>query len=279
MTRFSKLLVIGTLFTAAFCVASCSDDDNWSAGNQTNANGINVFFPPQDGASVTLAPTDNNFTVAVARSSANGELTVPLKASNANGYDADGNSLFNVPASVTFADGEKVKEVTVACSDKMEMFKTYKLTVSVPEEYSLLYADSVENIPRRELNIVKEDYKAFAKGTYYSDFWGDDNGTPYSEPAIIEYSEIKGMYRFTNIVFGQTFTFCIDKDNKIVFQDTKYNTGYIHPSYGDIFISPSEDDEYGSYYDPERKTFYFGWEYTVSAGSFGDYYEWFTVEE
>lgn len=76
-------------------------------------------------------------TVEVARSSESGQLTVPLKVANANGYDADGNALFSVPESVTFADGEKTAEVTVTCSDNMEMFKTYNLAISVAEEYTV----------------------------------------------------------------------------------------------------------------------------------------------
>ena len=278
MTKFSKLMIF-PLLAAAFAFCSCSDDDDWSAGKQTNAEGINVYLPTSEGASMTLAPSDKSFTINVARSSASGELTVPLKTANANGYDKDGKSLFTVPESVTFANGEKEKTITVECSDNMEMFKTYRLTISVPEEYTLAYADSVENLPRKELNILQEDYKSFATGTYYSDLWADDDGTPYEESATLEYSEIKKMYRFSNVVTGETFTFSVDEDNKIVFGDSKYSTGYIHPSYGNIYISPSEDDEYTSYYDPDTKTFYFGWEYTVSAGSFGDYYEWFKVAE
>lgn len=278
MTIYSKLMTV-TLLAAALALGSCSDDDDWSAGKPANAENINVYMPDDGSAAVAMSPDENSFTVTVARTSGSGELTVPLKTLNANGYDADGNSLFSVPESVTFADGETEKEITVTCSESMEMFKTYRLTLSVPEDYTMPYSDSDSNLPRREINVVKEDYKPFAAGTYYSDFWGDDDGTPYQETATLEYSEIKDMYRFSNIVTGQTFTFSVDEDNKIEFGDSKYNTGYAHPSYGDIYISPSEDEEYPSYYDPQTKTFYFGWEYTVSAGSFGDYYEWFTVAE
>lgn len=278
MIRFSKLIIF-PLLAAAFALGSCSDDDDWSAGKPANAEGVNVYMPASDGAAIVLAPEENSFTFTVERNSANGELTVPLTVSNSNGYDNGGNSLFSVPSAVTFADGEKEKTITVACSESMEMFKTYYITVSVPEEYTNPYSSSEESLPRKELNIVKEDYKAYATGTYYSDFWGDDDGTPYQEPATIEYSEIKNMYRFSNVVTGQTFTFTVNEDNTIEFGDAKYDTGYVHPSYGNIYISPSESEDYPSYYDPDTKTFYFGWEYTVSAGSFGDYYEWFAVAE
>lgn len=278
MKNISKTLILPLLAVAVvFC--SCSDDDDWSAGKQTNAEGINVYLPATENTEIALSPTDNSFTVTVARSDASGELTVPLVTSNANGYDKDGNSLFSVPESVTFADGEKEKEITVSCSDVMDMFKTYRLTISVPEEYTKPYADSEENLPRTELNVIKEDYKAVASGKYYADFWADDDGTPYEEPATLEYSEIKKMYRVKNVIFGQTFTFSLADDNSIEFGDSKYATGYVHPSYGDIYISPSENDEYKSYYDPDTKSYYFGFEYTVSAGSFGDYYEWFTITE
>ncbi len=278
MIRFSKLMIF-PLLAAAITLGSCSDDDDWSAGKPANEAGINVFMPDADGASIALSPTENSFTFTVERSSASGELTVPLKVANANGYDKDGNSLFTVPTSVTFADGEKEKTVEVVCSESMEMFKTYNITVSVPEEYTNPYSDSEESLPRKELNIIKEDFVQYATGTYNSEFFGDEDGNPYQEPAILEYSAIKNMYRFTNIVAGETFEFTVNEDNSIEFSDAKYNSGYASSSYGTVYISPSESDEYPSYYDPETKTFYFGWEYTVSAGSYGDYYEWFTVEE
>lgn len=277
MKKFNRIMIL-PLLAMPFVLGSCSDDDEWSAGNPANTEGINVYLPADNGQNVALSPTESTFTVEVARSSESGQLTVPLKVVNANGYDADGNALFSVPESVTFADGEKTKEVTVTCSDNMEMFKTYKIAISVAEEYTQPYADSEENLPRIELNIVKEDYKAFATGVYFSDFWGDDDG-PYQEEATIEYSEIMKLYRFSNIISGQSFTFSVDEDNKITFGASKYSTGYVHPSYGDVFISPSEEADYPSYYDPDTKTFYFGWEYTVSAGSFGSYYEWFKVSE
>lgn len=277
MKKFNRIMIL-PLLAMPFVLGSCSDDDDWSAGNPANTEGINVYLPADNGQKVALSPKENTFTVEVARSSESGQLTVPLKVANANGYDADGNALFSVPESVTFADGEKTTKVTVTCSDNMEMFKTYNLAISVAEEYTQPYTDSEENLPRIELNIVKEDYKAFATGVYSSDFWGDDSG-PYQEEATIEYSEIKNLYRFSNILSGQSFTFSVDEDNKITFGASKYSTGYMDSSYGEVFISQSEEADYPSYYDPDTKTFYFGWEYTVSAGSFGSYYEWFKVSE
>lgn len=278
MTKYSRFIIF-PLLAAVFAFCSCSDDDEWSVGKQTNAAGINVYLPNVDGSSIALASTENSFTLTVARSTESGELTVPLKVANANGYDKDGNSLFSVPESVTFSNGEKEKTITVSCSDNMDMFKTYNLTVIIPEEYTKPYSVDADNMPRKELNIIKEDYKTVASGKYYADFWGDDNGIPYEEEATLEYSEIKKMYRVKNVIFGQTFTFSIGEDNSIEFGDSKYSTGYIHPSYGEIYISPSENEEYPSYYDPDTKKYYFGFEYTVSAGSFGDYYEWFKVAE
>ena len=61
--------------------------------------------------------------------------------------------------------------------------------------------------------------------------------------------------------------------------------GYVHDSYGDVFVSdvPSYDeestyDEYPCFYDPATKTFTFNLVYYVSAGVFGVGPETFTVE-
>lgn len=61
-------------------------------------------------------------------------------------------------------------------------------------------SQTVEAIPER----VKADLAGMATGNYYSEFWGDDDRTPYQEPATLEYSEMKKTYRFTNILLGQS---------------------------------------------------------------------------
>lgn len=42
-----------------------------------------------------------------------------------------------------------------------ELSKTYMLTISIPESYTKPYVGSDGSLPRKELNIIKEDYTAY----------------------------------------------------------------------------------------------------------------------
>ncbi len=276
MKILSKLMTLSCVLAAAVTVSSCSDDDNYTAGPQTNSDSLNVYF--EKGTSdITLKSDANTFVVNVVRNTTKGALTIPLTTVTGNGYDGLGKNLFTVPTQVEFKDGEDTAQITVNCTDSVKMFKEYNVEMSIPEEYTTQYKSSPTGQPRAELHIVKEDYANYAKGTYFSQFFGDDS--PYTEAAIMQYSKILDTYRFSNIVSGETFTFQVNKDNSITFGFTETPTGYVHSKYGSVNIKPSENEEYKSYYSPDEKTYYFGFNYVVSAGSFGDYYEGFIVSE
>ena len=254
---------------------SCSDDDDWSAGNPTNEKGLNVYIASNN--NVVLPVDGNTFEVTYVRNITDGELTIPVKFSTGTP------EIFtSVPTSVTFASGQAEAKASFSCINDMEMFKTYNATIVIDEQYTTQYADTVVNLPRAELNIVKEDYKLFKKGTYLS-WWTEE-----PEPAELQYSEILGSYRFSAQTSGEfTFAFTLGKADEdgtlpITYSKSFVNVGaatsaaWAHPSYGIMTMKGNASKP--SYYDPKTKTYMFAIQFTVAAGSFGTYYDTFTEE-
>jgi hypothetical protein len=274
MKIFNKI-IISSLALVALTFSACSSDDNYTPGDQTNTDSLNVYF--NNSASVTLPSESNTFNVVITRNTTKGQLTVPITLSSSNGYDLKGNPIFSAPSEVVFKDGEATETIPVQATDSIKMFNSYYVTINVPQNYTVQYKTNPVGQPRAELNIVKEDYKDYATGTYYSDFFGDGS-TPYSQAAVMQYSAIKNTYRFKNIIEGETFTFSLGSDNSISYDWSSVFTGSVDATYGNISMSPSDKPvDYKSYYDPTTKTYYFGFKYTVSAGSFGSSYDRFVV--
>lgn len=255
------------LAVMSLMAASCSDDDDWSAGAPTNAQGLNVYIASSN--SIALPVDGNTFEVTYARNTKSGTLTIPV-----NFQTATPEIFTSVPSEVTFAEGDSVATITITCSNDMEMFETYLATIAVDEKYTTQYADTTINIPRAELKVVKEDYKPYKTGTYYSQF-----NEAEVHGSILEYSEIKKFYRIKidDEMMAHTFTFTVDDDGKITINEQKLYQGWDYQDYGSVYAKPSASKP--SLYDPEDNTYYFGFNYFVSAGSFdGDYYDYFVVE-
>jgi hypothetical protein len=118
--------------------------------------------------------------------------------------------------------------------------------------------------------VIKEDYKPYKSGTYYSEFFGTE------EPAVMEVSELKKLYRFKHVAADQTFNFTVDADNNIKVVEAKIPTAYVHPTYGPITANRTNKPSFIEVEDGVT-TYYFNFEYTVDAGSFGDAYDYFVV--
>ena len=133
-----------------------------------------------------------------------------------------------LPSSVSFAEGELTKTLTVNCSEQIEMFKAYKIQAIIDEAYTTQYADNVTAFPRAILDIIKEDFKPFAEGTYTS-AW-----TEMGEPATLEFSEIKNCYRFKKATSGLfTYEFSVGEET-IDDEESEFN-GFYPISYGEDF--------------------------------------------
>ena len=261
--KISKIFLMAGLAMMTFVATSCSSKDDWAPGEPTTSGGQNVYLDTEE--SIALPMDGNSFEVTFKRTATSGDLTIPVNFSTSTP------EIFtDVPSTVTFASGAAEAKITITCKSDMEVFHTYRATITIDQQYTTQYADAETNCPKAELNVIKEDYKPFKNGTYYSQFFETE------EPAVLEYSEMKTVYRFKNVTEGQTFTFTVDEDNNISIVEAKIATSYVHPSYGPITANRTKKPSFIEVEDGVT-TYYFNFEYTVSAGSFGDAYDYFVV--
>ena len=130
--------------------------------------------------------------------------------------------------------------------------------------------------------VLKEDYLPYGKGIYV---WGFLGAQYYNE---MHYSEYLDAYRivtpWTTIADqyvaigykaekGQSVDFTVDEEGKVELLSKKMKSGLIHPSYGSVYAELQETEMM------EDGTFYFNYKWTVAAGSFGAYDDYFVLTE
>ena len=138
MNVFLKYIFIALMPIIA--LASCGNDDEYVAGAQDSADKVGVYFPTTDGGSNDVDPADpTEFTIKVARMNTNGAVSVPLNVV------ANDDSIFQVPATAEFKDGEAETTVKVTFPDAA-VGTTYTLTLEIPEEYVSLYKENGDKV-------------------------------------------------------------------------------------------------------------------------------------
>ena len=283
MKKLYYLMMVFGIISMAF--TACGDDDDITVGPKTNSDSINVVITT--GNEIVMPSTAKSFEITLERNKNTGDISVPIS------LKTGASGIFSAPATVDFANGELTKTVTISVSEDIKMFKDYFVEVIVDQNYTLQYAANtgMAGSSRVMFTVIKEDYKVVSKGKYTS-AWTEE-----PEDAELEYSEILDCYRFnkqTSGVFTYTFTLgeVIDDEEDILngmqpitFSDDFLKSGCVtsddwaHPTYGTVTIKGFDsNDEQPSFYDPAHKVYYFDIEFTVAAGSFGDYYDTFEAE-
>ena len=259
MKLFNKYFLMAVASCCLF--TACSDDDDYTPGSPANTSGDNVYFSAENKAAPALGVDESEFTVTIERTNTGSAQSIPLKVATPH------DSIFTVPASVDFASGEGEKTITIKTTDKMRMFKSYALSIVISEEYTQQYAETTV-YPRIELNVIKEDYKPYATGMYNAGFFEE------SWEATLEYSEILNQYRFASCwMEGYDVLFAWDGAKVVVNGGQKFASGYVHSSYGMVSVTPGSCS-----YDASSKIFSFVYEWTVSAGTFGESLDTFTIK-
>ncbi len=126
----------------------------------------------------------------------------------------------------------------------------------------------------KSINYVIDDYAPFAKGTYSSWFFEQ------AWDAVLEYSPSNDLYRFKDCWMpGYDVTFKFDRETlAITMTSSAYASGYVHPSYGMVMATVYNNGALNEY-NSEAGVFYFAYQWTVDAGSFGAGYDTFQVTE
>ena len=121
--KFSYMVILSLM---AFAISSCTSDYDYTGAPKV-AN--EVFFSNTQESKFELSKSSSSFVVTLNRVKTEGELTVPLI------YTPDEGSIFQVPASVTFADGEASANITITYNPDELQYGTYSGgTISVGGE-------------------------------------------------------------------------------------------------------------------------------------------------
>ena len=125
------------------------------------------------------------------------------------------------------------------------------------------------------LTVPKNDWIEVATGKYYS---GMLNGAVTG--LKLEYSPSRGEYKIDGWFAGTgSLTFYWKKGEYVVTPTlSQYDTGYDHPQYGRVYAKSVAIDNDGNVAAYQDNTFYFGFNYVVSAGSFGSNLDKFVVD-
>lgn len=234
--KLNKIFLLAFIaFAGVF--ASCDDDDDYKAGKP--AGDVDVRFI-EEGGQISVPASATSFTVSMCRMSDKSKaLKVPVKVLFAN------DSVFkDIPSEVEFPAGEDTISFNVNITDKIEMFKEYAFSLSIPEEYTNPYIKD-DQTPVFNGFVIKNDWTTKYIVGYYS--WGYGNEQPGGLP--LQYSAILDMWRVTNFAFmpgTSCFQFQWDgdvtKDSQLKLvtmngeaQKAEIPTDLVHSKYGMIY--------------------------------------------
>lgn len=252
MKIFNKYIPLS--FIVALCTIACdNDDDDYIPGNQASG-GVEVYFSKNNSSNIVMNITENELKFTLTRNETSGELTVPISSVTTTPQ------IFEIPQTVTFANGIDTTELVVKVTDQMVPFTSYLLSITVDEQYTNPYkANSL--YPRFDINVLKEDYADVYTGTYVSEFWEEEWETS------IQYSELLGLYRIKDwIIPNYTFSFSWDKEtNKLTPSEDEFAIGWEYGDYGMVYAVYNSDYDY--YYNPDEQVFSFTFDWAVSAGT------------
>ena len=266
--KINKIFLMAGLAVMGIMATSCSsDDDDYTPGKEAGSNNV-VFI---NGNNQVLALTDTQFTIELQRTNTSGDLTVPLDIIQCA-------SVFSCPNSVTFSSGSSTATLTVGVSGDANPFEDYVLNLRIPEEYTNPYIQQ-EGCPMLNITVLKEDYKPWGVLDYYHNFFGD-----WNFDVEVEHSDYLDLYRMDIYEPGYTFWFKMEEKGEITICDSAGNpytgatpAGFTYSNYGMVSATWVKGSFTG--YDPEEDAYFIPFKWTVSAGSFGDNYDWFTIKQ
>lgn len=148
--KTNKIFALGALLLSCLAFTACSDDDWSGPGEQESNDNPGVFFTTVNAGSQEVDPADaKTFTVEMKRLNTNGRLTVPLIVSR------NDSSVFQVPDSAVFADGDSLTTFTVNYPSAPEGV-ALTVNIDIPTQYYSLYKDAASGVSfSKTVQVVK----------------------------------------------------------------------------------------------------------------------------
>ena len=169
MKIYSKLMM---MLTAALAFTACSDDDNFSAGEQEKAGTQSAFFnTPTYMNAVEVEPGSEAFQVEVSRWNTANAASVGI-------VKVDGDDVFDFPSTVDFAAGEATATITVT-APRAAAGVNYSLVLGIAEADRSIYGQGFRQVAF-DFSILK--WESIGTGYFLdgciSTFWGVDPTIP-----------------------------------------------------------------------------------------------------
>ena len=179
---YTMLLTVGVMLG----ITACSSDNNWQPGS---VSGQQVFFSNNLGSSYEISPTENSFSVQVSRYDKSGALNVPLTVTMNEG------SIFNVPTSVSFADGQDVANLVISYNPADIVYGKYDTITVVLNDAAVTTPYGISTY--KFTAGVTEWVKLKGSGLYRDDFIGSlwNVGNQVWDVDIYESAITPGRYK------------------------------------------------------------------------------------
>ncbi len=151
------------LASVALVLGSCSEEDAYERAPQVAEGVTRAYFPASNTSDVIISPQEYaekpTDTVKVYRHNASGQVTVPVIVDYAD-------SVFQFPASVTFADGDSVADMVVALNN-LKMYKEYKYSVHLDESYTNPYLKEDEGSYKFNYKVMVSQWEKVIQGACF----------------------------------------------------------------------------------------------------------------
>lgn len=252
------------LATAAISFSSCSSDDDYTATKMPTT--AQAYFSNEKSYDFLLAENQNQVTVEVMRVKTEGPITVNLEVS-----DTTSTKIFNVPTSVTFADGENTAIVPITFDfNNLVADNSYALDLKLTSETSAYGNEATKVVVKyapwsgwqpygwqwpsgmKDFAQWEAAYSNFAAGGYsnyglivkgelptytYTQYM---SGT-YTQPVFYRESMLNpslAQLMLYDWFYGVNLVIDWDKTNNILSVGQQW-TGYNHSTYGQVFTGDS----------------------------------------
>lgn len=251
----SKVYILSISMAIGALFASC-DTDNMNDTFTETTIGACFNFGAQ---SVTLpAEGYEGFDVEVTRANTNEAATVAINASMADGSAVPAE--FQVPSSVSFEAGEGNTMIHVSVGD-IESGVTYQLVISVDETMAPTFAGAITS---KTVSVFRDyTYTSLGEGSLVSSFYGGEGTMEVQKADNINWYKAISPYEEGYDVIFQV----MEDGTSVTISQQAIAADY--GGYGTLYVAGSGTLENGVI----TATL----EFTVSAGSFGEFEEVFTL--
>lgn len=231
----TKFIILAALLFGLMPLAltSCSDNDNYSPGDEPGVSDKGVYFSSDNESEFVKSDEDEKFiTITVERENTQGELAVPIEVVSKT------DNIDEITSEAVFADGESQAELTITYTD---LETTQSCELKIPDEYANPYKEK-DGSYRHTVSIYKP--RVISSNVTYRSY---DESTPdYFSGAtseLVQYGT-SNVFILTNILGSG-----IDLKFTIGGEDSYFDATDVTNSYGGILPLNHyyDDGEYGWY--------------------------------